>query len=500
MLRRGKATDSREGGPMSSELYAGVARRIVNPMLGIRRIGPRIYGDPIQAIASDLTAAVCVLSNHETTIAILALDLCEMIPSVSTAIRVAVGDAIGVPVSHVLLNMSHNHSAPALPGYSPDTPEQQGLKERYCRDLTQSLVDAAVEAHRGMKPARIGAGWGESDIGVYRRETGPDGRDILGEVPEHPIDRSVGVIRVDDLDGGPIAILFSFGCHAVVVGPRSMVAATDYPGPARKVVEASLGGIAMFLQACGGNVNPRVGIGYEIDGRDNERRVGAILGSEALKVAADLRTNMLPGPRTTFGSVPSIMVRTWEAVEGPTCTFLGASEEVVELDYIALPPLEEAVRIQENWSRILTEKLARGAQDWEIRVARMYAEWSQRLVAASTEGRAIHNVIIQAVRINEIAIAGLSMEAFFETGLAVKRRSPVAHTQVLGYTNGSTGYLPRKEDYPPAGWKLDETYHVPDLYVQAYMHPVALHPDSEQIIVERLVALIASLPGAVELR
>ncbi len=62
-----------------------------------------------------------------------------------------------------------------------------------------------------------------------------------------------------------------------------------------------------------------------------------------------------------------------------------------------------------------------------------------------------------------------------------------------GYTNGSTGYLPRREDYPPGGWKLHETYHVPDLYVQACLHPVALHPDAEQIAVQRVLELIERL-------
>ena len=89
---------------------------------------------------------------------------------------------------------------------------------------------------RRLRPARIGSGWGESAIGVYRREL-RDGRDVLGEVPDHPIDTSVGVIRVDDLDGNPIAIVFRYSAHPVTVGSRSQVASSDYPGPAREVLE-----------------------------------------------------------------------------------------------------------------------------------------------------------------------------------------------------------------------------------------------------------------------
>ena len=97
-----------------------------------------------------------------------------------------------------------------------------------------------------------------------------DGRDVLGEVPDRPIDPSVGVLRVDDLDGNPIAVVFRYSAHPVTVGSRSQVASPDYPGPARDVLERSLGGLALFLQGCGGNVNPRVGIGYEVDCRDTK--------------------------------------------------------------------------------------------------------------------------------------------------------------------------------------------------------------------------------------
>src|SRR5206468_8313078 len=133
-------------------------------------------------------------------------------------------------------NLSHNHSAPALPRFMPDTPENMALKTRYQRDLACWLVEAAVEANGKLQEARIGAGWGECSIGVYRREE-RDGRDVLGEVPNHPIDPSVGVIRVDDLDGNPIATVFRYSCHPVTVGPRSMIASTDFPGPARQVLE-----------------------------------------------------------------------------------------------------------------------------------------------------------------------------------------------------------------------------------------------------------------------
>ena len=223
--------------------------------------------------------------------------------------RERMGNAIGVPATNIMLNLSHNHSSPCLPDWVPDTEEQTRLKTRYRDDLSDWLVEAVQEADSRLRPARIGAGWGESDIGIYRRETGPDGRDVLGEMPDHPIDPSVGVVRVDDLDGNPITVLFSYGCHPVTVGPRSMVGTPDFPGPAREVIEKCLGGTAIFLQACGGNINPRPGIGYEVDCRDVKGRIGMALGAEALRVAAGIRTHLEPGDRIPLGNVPNILFR-----------------------------------------------------------------------------------------------------------------------------------------------------------------------------------------------
>ena len=272
---------------MGTTLYAGAARRAINPELGTGMPGLRLFGAPIQAIESDLTATVLVLGDGDGKVALIGVDLCITSVAEAGRLRAAVADALGTPVSHVLLNLSHVHSSPALPEFMAmtDSAEDVPFRTRYERDLRRWLVEAAIEADGRLRPARIGAGWGESAIGVYRREM-RDGRDVLGEVPDRPIDPSVGVMRVDDLDGNPIAVVLRYSAHPVTVGSRSQVASPDYPGPARDVLERNLGGLALFLQGCGGNINPRVGIGYEVDCRDTKNRVGLELGGEALKVAA----------------------------------------------------------------------------------------------------------------------------------------------------------------------------------------------------------------------
>ena len=485
---------------MTGRLTAGAARRTINPPLGTRQTGFRLFGNPVQAIESDLTATAVVLADGVTRVVVIGIDLSLVGIDLSLRdrrpgqeLRARVAAALAIPVSHVLLNTSHTHAGVALPDYMPDTPEQMILKGRYRSWLLEALVEAAVEANGRLQPARIGCGWGECTIGVYRRET-REGRDVLGEVPDHPIDPSVGVIRVDDLDGNPIATLFRYSCHPVTMGPRSAVASADFPGVARRVVETSLGGLAVFLQGGGGNINPRAGMGLEVDCRDTKERVGLELGGEALKVAANIRTDTHAGERRPLGNVADILFTPWERVEGAPRTHLAATETTVALDYVDLPSLDDAEGFLTAARRTLDERRAGDAQEWEIRVAEKREDWAQLLVEAAGRERPTCDLFVQAIRIGEIVLVGLNAEMFFETGLEIRARSPLpATTFALGYANGTIGYLPRAEDYPSGGWDLEASYAVPDLIFQVHPHPVALHPDSEGRAVEASLALIQEL-------
>ena len=479
---------------MADSLRAGAARRTINPQLGLNRPGLRLFADPIEAIESDLTATAVVISDGDTKVVLVALDL--MVCSISFAldIRRRIGEVVGTPASHVLLNLSHTHSAGAFPEWIPDEPDQMRMKAAYKAHVTAGIIEAATEADQGLQPARIGAGWGKSDIGIYRRETGPDGRDVLGEVPDAPIDDTVGVIRIDDLDGRPIAILFSYGCHTVTMGPRSMVASSDFPGPARDLVEQALGGCAMFLQACGGNINPRHGIGYEVDCTDTKNRTGMRLGAEVVQVAADIRTNVRRAEsRRPMDSIPNILFWSWGPVSDEQVSCIRAVDETMQFRYGELPTLAEAESIHQEWQERLAQAETNDVPKWERMVAQRFLIWSGKLVDAVKADDPTFDAVIQAIRINDIVLAGISVEAFFETGLAVRADSPFPFTQLLGFTNGCEAYLPRAEDYPAGGWKLTESYAVPDLLVQSYNLPVAFHPDTEQQVVQRMSALIRQL-------
>ncbi len=476
------------------DLYAGAARRVINPPRGIRTFGFSSREGVVQAIESDLSATALVLSDGKAKVAIVAADTGWMDLPVMNGLRERVAEAVGTASSHVMINLNHTHSSPAMPEWFPDEPEQIALQARYQDDLCGWIEEAAREADERKVPSRIGSGRGECGIGVYRRETDPDGELFLGEVPGHPTDPDVGVLRVDKLDGRPIATVFSYGCHPVTIGPRSMVASPDFPGAARTLVENAIGGLSLFLQGCGGNIMPRGGLSMEADCSDEKERVGSTLGAEVVKVAAAIHTHRKRGERRRMGSLSRISVWPWEPVTGASCTVLAAADESLTLRFIGLPPRSEALAIRAECHQARDAVVSRGGEVWEFLVTTRFADWSDQLVAAAEAGGASIDVVVQAIRINDIVLAANSTETFFETGLAIKAGSPFPHTLALGYTNGCVCYLPRAEDFPAGGWDIRKRwYGVPDLLFQAYSMPTAIHPDSERRVVDRTLALIERL-------
>src|SRR5690606_7472106 len=61
-------------------------------------------------------------------------------------------------------------------------------------------------------------------------------------------------------------------------------------------------------------------------------------------------------------------------------------------------------------------------------------------------------VVVQALRIGDVAIATTPTETYALTGLKIKSQSPVAQTMVLDLTNGGDGYIPPPEHHQLGGY------------------------------------------------
>jgi hypothetical protein len=462
-------------------LRAGVARRAVNPPIGIRTAGFSAREHVVEGIDEELSVTALVLEGVGRRVCIAAIDMCMVPQDVAMAWRTAIADAIGTQASHVLINLSHTHSAGALLRTQPEFAEQADLLASYERMLGERLVEAATAAASALQPARIGAADGESRVGVQRRERDADGTVSMGEVPDGPIDPVVGVVRVDDLAGGPIAILAAYGCHTVTVGPRSRLASPDFPGPMRRMVETTLGGTCLFLQGGGGDIMPLWGMSHDEDPTDDKERIGWMLGGEVVRVASGIRTHVVQGERVSLPSLlgKGVPMRPWVPATAPSVTELAARSAAVTLDLVPLPDMALAQRIRERCRADLDAALA-GDSDRARTIARRFMVWADALVAAVEAGERTRTIEVQAIRVNDIVVTAIAAEVFSSTTARIRDASPFPHTLPLGYSNGVLCYLPLASDHPEGGWDVEDRYHVPDLVFQAYRLPVAIAPDSEQ--------------------
>jgi len=74
------------------------------------------------------------------------------------------------------------------------------------------------------------------------------------------IDPNLGVIRVDTAKGESLATVWNFAIHGVCYGPDNMLFSSDIMGLACDLIEENGGGVALFINADAGDIDPGPGM------------------------------------------------------------------------------------------------------------------------------------------------------------------------------------------------------------------------------------------------
>ena len=69
---------------------------------------------------------------------------------------------------------------------------------------------------------------------------------------------------------------------------------------------------------------------------------------------------------------------------------------------------------------------------------------------------------VSLIRLNDLLFITFPGELFAEIGMELKRRSPCANTFIVGYCNGSIGYLPTRQAYAEGGYEVNVTHCAPE--------------------------------------
>jgi hypothetical protein len=421
---------------MADELQAGVGRATITPPLGtwLCGFGGREHG--CDAILDDLYATSLVLANDETAIAIVSCDVCGLPTQQIATLRALIAERTGIPGTNVLINTSHTHSGPIT-----SLRDDMSAHDRaYTTTLVHTIAGSVELAQQNLEACRVTHGAGSVAVNVNRRVIRNAKVASMGENPRGALDTSLQMLRVDTIEGEPLAALVHYACHPVILFPPSHNVSADFVGVARDLFEAASGATMLFLQGACGNINP-VGQRHEIDMQERLWGIGSALGAEALHVFS------LNGLHTAFGETE------------PLDPMLGAAQKTLTLD-------------------LHTPNEPPPSFDTQTPALRY---WTPPLV-----GEDKVEFEVQALRIGDVALVGGAGEVFIELAQAVQERSPFAHTMYLGYSNGDVGYIPTVAAFAEGGYEVDIAHF-------HYNLPAAVAPDSGGKVVNTSVALLECL-------
>src|SRR5579871_6709898 len=180
-------------------------------------------------------------------------------------------------IQHVLISGSHTHHGPVL-----ELTDREGCGKgkyddavAYAQKLPDLLIEAVLEAAGNLKLARMGIA--SKDVSLNRNRH-------TKRTPK-VTDPMLAVLRFDDSDGKPQAILVNFAAHPVMTDGAILKFSADYPGFMMNRVESELKTACVFMQGASGDMsaNPSPGI-------SGPKAFGEDLGNEVLKLAESITT------------------------------------------------------------------------------------------------------------------------------------------------------------------------------------------------------------------
>jgi hypothetical protein len=446
---------------MTTQLYAGVARADITPPIGIAHAnwGAQVH-ERAAGIDLPLWATALALRTGETTVVIVDLDIAWLWDGSAVRVRKAVSELTGLPEGNIRLSYTHTHSGPSSPGrFGSWVNAGAEMVDPFDAGLPHKIAGIAWAAINAMQPARIGSGIGHSTIAVNRRFQRPeDGAVIVGRNWDGPVDRDVTVLRIDAIDGDPIAAVVGYACHPITVGPDNDRITPDYPGALKRAVEAATGATCLFLQGACGDIGPVRGVAQV--GAQEYKRLGKILGAESSRVWWEIDTQ----PRRdryegTLESGAPLAIYTDELLPERDATIRVATR-VMNLPLRQLPPPDEMeAAFNENYAK-LTALRANGGSEAEIKLVTMTCKRTamRAQLARDAQGKTHRELEVQAIVFgDEIALVSIPAEPFIEIGLGVKQGSPFRHTLFSGYSNVGWSYIPVENAYSLGGYEIEIT-------------------------------------------
>ena len=393
---------------------------------------------------------------------------------------------LSVPGDNINISASHTHQVPRML-VSDD-------------EQIECAVEAIRRAWQNLSPATIGIGSGREDSLTFNRtmmlKDGTDYtvRSFHATMPPddqvqalRPIDPEIGVLRIDHVDGRPLAVLYNFASHLLLGAPDGSQGAitADHIGVVLKSLEENIGGgvMAFALQGALGDAveASQFDTGHPFSSLDFGRRLGqSVLNvwrqttpGDATVQAVTRRERLLL--RT---DIPSVI----DKLRRKQADLL-ASLRYTSLNFEAFLPMylrynlggdypsqwpfrymhadqcgDPGLRYMDERNRSAVDKYLEGIRAME-RMACLeedIATLQKHQEVIDSLGQAEVDAEFKGIRVGDSVFITAPMELLAETGLQVKQDSPFKNTFVVSLSNGYLHYAPPASYYPRGGYEVTE--------------------------------------------
>lgn len=381
-----------------------------------------------EGVLDDLYAKALVLSDGQSSIALVSCDLISIPSSVVSEARRQIAQKIPLSSDAVLISATHTHTGPVLRRSSKIDELIGGNHEivrQYTESLPEKIAQAVIEAFEKQQPAQLWVGRQEEhELSFNRRYWMRDGSvgwnpgklnpNILR--PVGPIDPEVLVLYAESEKGEPLAAYVNFALHCDTVGGNLISA--DYPGVLAKRLCEYKGQhfVTLFGNGACGDINHiNVNWADRQKGPQEANRIGTILAGDVMK--AFMKLQPVIGQKIQFRR---------EVVQLPLAPI--SDEDVRQA---------EKIIAQRDKAKFLDLVFACKAID-----------------VAARKGKPLEAEVQVIALGKQVAIVGLPGEVFVTLGLNIKRGSPYPYTFVVELANGSLGYLPHRSAYAEGQYEV----------------------------------------------
>ena len=479
---------------MSADLSAGVARIDITPPVGFRMMGAMCRTEGSVGIESSLLATALVLAvEGEGKVVLVDCDLIGFDIPLADRIRQTIAARVDTTASCVIVGCTHTHNGPctvrgSLGGVHDvpiGDPTEPARLDAYIENLVGQLAGIAEQAHSQRMPARIGGGSSEASVAINREEIADDGRVLVGRNPDGTTDHGVDVVRVDDIDGNPIAAIIGYAAHPVVMGYNTYHLSQDYPGVVRDIVEGVTGAVCLFFTGAAGN---QALLSFLQDDWGEKERMGGTVGGAAVKAFFEIETRPHDVVRSVGASLADVAFYEKQFRQGPTHRLFMTASRRATVPLQPLPSLARAEADLKEAEATLAGLQAEGAPTIQTYPAQLVVRWAQGVFDKVKAGATSEEITfeITGLRIDDVALVAMPGEPFVEIGLGVKERSKANHTLFAGYCNGVVAYWPTAATVAQGGMSVEaalKSYNIPT-------PPVA---EAADIIVAAFGELLAEL-------